>query len=49
MSEVKLQMSATERALREAAQERILVLDGAWGTMIQALGLDESGYRGARF
>ncbi|MBX3513232.1 MAG: methionine synthase [Xanthobacteraceae bacterium] len=49
MSEVKLQMSATERALREAAQDRILVLDGAWGTMIQALGLDESGYRGARF
>ena len=30
-------------------QERILVLDGAMGTMIQALKLDEEGYRGARF
>ncbi|HEY7998248.1 MAG TPA: methionine synthase, partial [Pseudolabrys sp.] len=28
---------------------RILVLDGAMGTMIQALKLDEEGYRGARF
>jgi 5-methyltetrahydrofolate--homocysteine methyltransferase len=38
-----------ETALRALATERILVLDGAMGTMIQALGLDESGYRGARF
>src|SRR5487761_2262293 len=30
-------------------QQRILVLDGAMGTMIQALKLDEEGYRGARF
>jgi 5-methyltetrahydrofolate--homocysteine methyltransferase len=30
-------------------RERILVLDGAMGTMIQALKLDEQGYRGARF
>src|SRR5579872_3718436 len=36
-------------ALREAAAKRILVLDGAMGTMIQALKLDEEGYRGARF
>ena len=35
--------------LRELAAERILVLDGAMGTMIQALKLDEDGYRGARF
>jgi 5-methyltetrahydrofolate--homocysteine methyltransferase len=49
MSEVKFKMSATEGALREVAKERILVLDGAWGTMIQALNLDEAGYRGARF
>ncbi len=41
--------SATETTLRRLAAERILVLDGAMGTMIQALGLDESGYRGARF
>jgi 5-methyltetrahydrofolate--homocysteine methyltransferase len=37
------------RVLRKLASERILVLDGAMGTMIQALGLDEEGYRGARF
>jgi 5-methyltetrahydrofolate--homocysteine methyltransferase len=41
--------SNTEKALRRLAAERILVLDGAMGTMIQALGLDEQGYRGARF
>jgi 5-methyltetrahydrofolate--homocysteine methyltransferase len=41
--------SAKEAALRHLAAERILVLDGAMGTMIQALGLDEQGYRGARF
>src|SRR6187401_1391431 len=35
--------------LAQAAKERILVLDGAMGTMIQALKLDEGGYRGARF
>ncbi|MDX6631688.1 MAG: 5-methyltetrahydrofolate--homocysteine methyltransferase, partial [Gaiellales bacterium] len=29
--------------------ERIVVLDGAWGTMIQARGLSPADYRGARF
>ena len=38
-----------ERTLREAASQRILVLDGAMGTMIQDLGLDETAFRGARF
>src|SRR5581483_1724495 len=33
----------------DALKQRILVLDGAMGTMIQALKLDEEGYRGARF
>ena len=33
----------------ERLKERILVLDGAMGTMIQGLKLDEEGYRGARF
>jgi 5-methyltetrahydrofolate--homocysteine methyltransferase len=42
-------VSSTEQMLRRLASERILVLDGAMGTMIQALGLDEEGYRGARF
>jgi 5-methyltetrahydrofolate--homocysteine methyltransferase len=36
-------------ALRQAAAERILILDGAMGTMIQGLRLDEAGYRGERF
>ncbi|NMN60345.1 5-methyltetrahydrofolate--homocysteine methyltransferase [Xanthobacter sp. SG618] len=35
--------------LAKAAAERILVLDGAMGTMIQQLKLDEAGYRGERF
>src|SRR5438445_10813631 len=38
-----------EQTLRRVARERILVLDGAMGTMIQALKLNEEGYRGARF
>ena len=42
-------VSAIETTLRRHAAERILVLDGAMGTMIQALRLDEEGYRGARF
>jgi 5-methyltetrahydrofolate--homocysteine methyltransferase len=41
--------SPKEQELRRLAAERILVLDGAMGTMIQSLGLDEEGYRGARF
>jgi 5-methyltetrahydrofolate--homocysteine methyltransferase len=36
-------------ALKEAASERILIIDGAMGTMIQRYKLDEDGYRGARF
>ncbi len=42
-------MSPVETELRKLASERILVLDGAMGTMIQAMKLDEDGYRGARF
>src|SRR5262249_31203590 len=41
--------SPLETELRRIAAERILVLDGAMGTMIQALGLDEEAFRGARF
>ena len=36
-------------ALEAAMSERILVLDGAMGTMIQRHELDEAGYRGERF
>jgi 5-methyltetrahydrofolate--homocysteine methyltransferase len=35
--------------LEQALRERILVIDGAMGTMIQQHGLDEAGYRGERF
>src|SRR3712207_5346479 len=38
-----------ERALRQLAAERILVLDGAMGTEIQALKLSEDEFRGERF
>ena len=36
-------------ALRKAASERILILDGAMGTQIQGLGFDEDHFRGERF
>jgi 5-methyltetrahydrofolate--homocysteine methyltransferase len=39
--------SQIRAALHAAAQERVLVLDGAMGTMIQDLKLDEAGFRGA--
>ncbi len=39
----------TRTAFTEALKQHILVLDGAMGTMIQALKLDEEGFRGARF
>ncbi|WP_296068920.1 methionine synthase [uncultured Agrobacterium sp.] len=37
------------QALRKAASERILILDGAMGTQIQGLGFDEDHFRGDRF
>ncbi len=36
-------------SLQEAIKRRILLLDGAMGTMIQTYGLDESDFRGERF
>jgi 5-methyltetrahydrofolate--homocysteine methyltransferase len=36
-------------ALQEALARRILIIDGAMGTMIQRHGLQEDDYRGARF
>lgn len=45
-------MSAAQpirKGLREIAAERILILDGAMGTMIQRHRLTEEDYRGARF
>jgi 5-methyltetrahydrofolate--homocysteine methyltransferase len=40
---------ADPRSIEAAARGRILILDGAMGTMFQALSLDESDYRGDRF
>jgi len=44
-------MTRQERiaALKTAAKDRILILDGSWGVMIQKRGLDEADYRGDRF
>ena len=36
-------------ALEAALSERILILDGGMGTMLQQYSLDEAGYRGERF
>src|SRR5258708_25435254 len=41
--------SSVRSEFAEALRRRILGLDGAMGTMIQGLKLDEEGYRGARF
>jgi 5-methyltetrahydrofolate--homocysteine methyltransferase len=35
--------------LRDLLAQRILVLDGAWGTMLQSAGLADADYRGERF
>ncbi len=37
------------KTLQQLLEERILILDGAMGTMIQRYKLDEAGYRGERF
>ena len=42
-------LSAVETKLRQLASERILLLDGGMGTMLQARKFDEAGFRGARF
>jgi 5-methyltetrahydrofolate--homocysteine methyltransferase len=39
-------MTARTQLLEEAARSRILILDGAMGTMIQSLGLEEADFRG---
>ena len=44
-----LQTNAAAAELDEIVRERILLLDGAMGTMIQRLGLDEAAVRGDRF
>ena len=41
--------SARFQALQQALKERILILDGGMGTMIQSYRLEEADYRGTRF
>ncbi|MBN1994446.1 MAG: methionine synthase [Anaerolineae bacterium] len=40
---------SVQSTLTELAQQRILILDGAMGTMLQQYNLDEARYRGERF
>ncbi|GAB3541422.1 methionine synthase [Noviherbaspirillum agri] len=42
-------VSSTEALLRDLLSQRILILDGAMGTMIQQYKLTEEDYRGTRF
>ncbi len=47
--EYKNRAKMIKRDIREILKERILLLDGGLGTMIQTFGLEESDYRGERF
>src|SRR6201992_2560148 len=49
MTTVTNNPSAVASSFRAAARDRILVLDGAMGTMIQALQYDEAAFRSERF
>ncbi len=42
-------MSPTEKELRDLLAQRLLILDGAMGTMVQRYKLQEADYRGERF
>ncbi|MGB5512322.1 MAG: methionine synthase [Woeseiaceae bacterium] len=46
---MSMQHADKTAALMTSLDERILILDGAMGTMIQSYGLNEDDYRGARF
>ena len=48
MSDVTVELDRT-RALERLLRERIVILDGAMGTMIQTYKLDEAAFRGERF
>src|SRR5579871_7073466 len=40
---------ATNKSIQDVLKERILIIDGAMGTMIQRHKLEEKDYRGERF
>ena len=45
----KLQIPETEKILKKLLSEKILIMDGAMGTMIQQHHLSEEDYRGSKF
>ena len=49
MNTRQVQGDGVRAVLDAALRERVLILDGAMGTMIQSRGLGESDFRGARF
>src|SRR5271168_2534099 len=49
MDKPEIQNTNRAEALMRLLKERIVILDGAMGTMIQTYKLDEAGYRGQRF
>jgi 5-methyltetrahydrofolate--homocysteine methyltransferase len=44
-----MKRSSGPQALRELLEQRVVVLDGAWGTMLQGASLTPADYRGDRF
>ncbi len=52
MTSTSLQTTpATDRSaeIERILDQRVMVMDGSWGVMLQSLGLDEEDYRGDRF
>ncbi|MCH1932607.1 5-methyltetrahydrofolate--homocysteine methyltransferase, partial [Shewanella sp. A25] len=49
MATCKTPSSPVRQQLESALSQRILIIDGAMGTMIQAYKLEEEDYRGERF
>src|SRR5258706_1428315 len=48
-ADVSDRQTIAERDLRDALRQRILIIDGAMGTMIQRHRLDDAAFRGTRF
>ncbi len=49
LNDIPLAINSTEKILRDLLAQRIIILDGAMGTMIQQYKLTEADYRGERF
>ena len=44
-----MERNAKTAELKRLLGERVLVLDGAWGVLLQSSGLSEADFRGERF